>query len=713
MSIEVGTAYISILPSTDGIAPGMRGAFRQVERDAGQAGQDAGEEFSSGFGDVLKKGAGLAAGLVLGAGLTDGITQALDQGQMNAKLGASLGLSEAQAEKAGKVAGSLFSANYGESVEEVNDALRSVIQNIGGMRKASEGDLEAISAKVLNTADVFDQDLGAVTRGVGQMMKTGMAKDANEALDILTAGFQRGADKSEDFLDTMNEYGTQFRKLGIDGKTATGLISQGLQAGARDGDLVADALKEFSIRAKDGSASSAEAFAAMGLDAEKMTAKIANGGKGASDGLAQVLDSLRAMKDPVKREAAAVGIFGTQAEDLGDALFALRPDSAVKALGKVGGAADRANEAMGSTPDAKIKTFTRTLQQGFVDVLGGKVIPAVESFVGWLKQNSDTLLTIASVVGPLVAGLTAYLVVTKAIAIGTAVWTAATALLNGTLLLNPIGLVVAAIVALVAGLVIAYKRSETFRNIVNAAFSKVKSVAQGVANFFTTKVPAAFAVVKDAAGRAIGWVRANWQKILGILTGPIGIAVGLIAKNWTKIRNGASAAKDFIAKKFNDLVGFFRSIPGRISSATSGMWNGIKESFRSVMNWLIGKWNNFSITIDIPDKIPGLPDEFTLSTPNLPMFAKGGIVNKPTLGVFGEAGPEAIVPLSHYDKQRETAVATAAANAAPRVASVQRGGGRTAFVITNWRTGEGYFRSIAEDVVADEAEFDNTVGRMR
>jgi hypothetical protein len=100
-------------------------------------------------------------------------------------------------------------------------------------------------------------------------MRTGLAKNAQDALNIVTVGFQAGDDKAGDFLDTLNEYGTQFRKLGLDGKEATGLISQGLKAGARDGDLVADALKEFSIRAVDGSKTTKKGFEALGLSASE------------------------------------------------------------------------------------------------------------------------------------------------------------------------------------------------------------------------------------------------------------------------------------------------------------------------------------------------------------------------------------------------------------------------------------------------------------
>src|SRR3546814_9211726 len=125
------------------------------------------------------------------------------------------------------------------------------------------------------------------------MIKTGLAKNAEVACDILTRGAQTGANEAEELLDTFSDYSTQFRKLGLDGKTAMGLLSQGLQGGARDADIVADAFKEFSIRAIDGSDKTVEGFQAIGLNAGDMAQRIGKGGKSASGALDLTLDSLR------------------------------------------------------------------------------------------------------------------------------------------------------------------------------------------------------------------------------------------------------------------------------------------------------------------------------------------------------------------------------------------------------------------------------------
>lgn len=370
-------------------------AVRAAAKDAADAVEDAADRstrgylsLSKGLGSGLRAGITgamqgaaasiLAAGVVLGTAAMKGFRQGLDALDTKAALKVRLGLSPEEASRLGAVAGRVYAGAYGDSLDEVNSALRSVISSGAAMRDASDAQLEDITGKVLNLSKTFEQDLGATTRAVGQMIRTGLARDAGEALDIITRGFQTGGDKADDLLDTVNEYGTQWRKVGLSGAQAMGLISQGLRAGARDSDIVADAIKEFSIRAVDGSKLTAEGFKSIGLNAGDMAARIGAGGKTANDALDLTLDRLRRIEDPVKRSQTAVALFGTQAEDLGDALFALDPSSAVAALGKVGGAADQMGKDL-TTPRAQLTAIKRQLEQ--------RMTAGILEVFDWVKAN--------------------------------------------------------------------------------------------------------------------------------------------------------------------------------------------------------------------------------------------------------------------------------------------------------------------------------------
>ncbi len=130
--------------------------------------------------------------------------------------------------------------------------------------------------------------------------------------------------------------------------------------------------------------------------------------------------------------------------------------------------------------------------------------------------------------------------------------TAAQWLLNAALNANPLGLIVIAITAVIAGLVLLWQNSETFRNIVTGAFNAVWSAIQS----------------------AFNWVKDNWPLLLAILTGPIGIAVLLIIKNWDTIKAAFAAAWEFIKQVWSNVAGWF-----------GGVWNGIVNVFNGVGSW--------------------------------------------------------------------------------------------------------------------------------
>jgi hypothetical protein len=115
--------------------------------------------------------------------------------------------------------------------------------------------------------------------------------------------------------------------------------------------------------------------------------------------------------------------------------------------------------------------------------------------------------------------------------------------------------------------------------------------------------------------------------------------------------------KNSAVARFNEVVTFVRNLPGRIKSAAGGMWDGIKDAFRNMINGVISLWNNLSLkmggySISLPGgkafKIPS----FSLETPNIPYMARGGVVNAATLAVIGERGPEAVVPLGRSAQAR-------------------------------------------------------------
>ncbi|MFJ7250757.1 phage tail tape measure protein [Kitasatospora sp. NPDC098652] len=378
MAVEVGVGYVSVVPEVQGFAEQLQGHVTGPSEKAGESGGEAaGEGFTGKMGGVLK-GSLLAVGLAAAAVLAKGFSDALEQGAINGKIQAQLGTTPQEAARYGKAAGQLYAGGVTDSVEEAAQAISGVMRSGILPPDATNAQIESITGKVTDLSKTFELDLGQTSNAVGQILKNGLAKDGTEALDILTAGMQKMGPRADDMADTFNEYSTKFRDLGLSAADAMGLMSQGMAAGARDTDTIADSLKEFQIRATDGSATSKAAYEAIGLSAEDMTRKIAAGGPGAREGLQQVLDGIKAIKDPAERSQAAVGLFGTKAEDLGQALLAMDPSTAVKALGDTAGAADKMGSALHDNAGAKIEQFKRSIEVGITNLIGDNVIPALE-----------------------------------------------------------------------------------------------------------------------------------------------------------------------------------------------------------------------------------------------------------------------------------------------------------------------------------------------
>ncbi|MCX5398469.1 phage tail tape measure protein [Streptomyces sp. NBC_00102] len=384
MAVEVGVGYVSVVPEVQGFARELEQQVTGPSASAGESGGEAaGEGFTGKMGGALAGGM-LTIGIAAAAVLTKGLMDALDQSAINGKIQATLGSTPEQAGRYGKAAGQLYAHGVTDSVEEAADALSGVMRAGILPPDATNAQIESITGKVTDLSKTFELDLGQTSNAVGQILKNGLAKDGAEALDILTVGMQKMGPRADDMADTFNEYSTKFRDLGLSAADAMGLMSQGMQAGARDTDVVADALKEFQIRATDGSSASKAAYEAIGLNAAAMTKKVAKGGAGAREGLQQVLDGLKAIKDPAERSAASVGLFGTKSEDLGQALYALNPRTAVKALGDTAGAAEKMGDALHENAGAKVDQFKRTLEVGVTNFMGDHVIPALASFGDFL-----------------------------------------------------------------------------------------------------------------------------------------------------------------------------------------------------------------------------------------------------------------------------------------------------------------------------------------
>jgi phage-related minor tail protein len=576
-------------------------------------------------GEALKK-FGAAAGVAGAAGaatLAVGFAQNLDIGAANAKLAAQLDLSEADAAKAGDVAGAVYADNWGGSIEEVNDAVRRVGINLASVSSSSAEDLEMMTSSALAFSQTFDQDVALATEAAGALLKNGLAKDAEEAFDILTRGEQLGIDKADDMLSVFQEYSPQFSKLGIDGAQALSVLQAGLKGGARDADYVADALKEFQLIAVGGGTAASDAWKALGLNAKTTGEDFAAGGDRARNATFSVMQALADVTDEQKRNELGLQLFGTKWEDT---MYTVLPSVAMaeERMEGVEGATQRMAETAGGSAKGQIEGLQRGFEQwaqGMAESTGmmGLLVTGVGAFGGEAVGMAGSLGSLVAGLGAMNAGSIVARGGQLAWSAAVGVATAAQWLWNAAMVFatSPLGLLVIAIAAVVAGLVWFVTQTETGRAVFQGAMHGM-SVGLGW--------------VWDKATGLFSWVRSNWPLLLAILTGPIGLAVLAITKNWDKIKTGLASVGSWI--KSHALLIF------------SPFAAGARSAFNSIARFWNGTVGGF--TFSIPSWIPGIGGN-SWSIPSLPYLAEGGILLGPTLMVGGEAGPEAVVPLDRAE----------------------------------------------------------------
>ena len=599
-----------------------------------------------------KAGPWLAAGAVVGGVFLKGLEGALEKQDAMAKLKASLGAFGPEADRLGKAAGHLFSRGYGESMGEVTEALGTVVSSIGGMRKASNADLESMTAKALDLASTFDLEVGRAAQVAGQLVKSGLVDNASQGLDLLTASMQQvPAAVREDLVDALDEYSPFLNQIGIKGQKAFNLLVQSADKGMYGLDKTGDALKEFTLRATDMSAGSKAAYDALGLSQKKMAADLLAGGKRGESAFQRIVSGLRSIKDPVEQSQAALALFGTPLEDLSTKdipKFLSSLDLTKDRLGNTAGAADKMGKTLHQTASQNLTRFQRTMKQKVVDFVGGKILPGLTKFGGkvnawfqtwvgdnagtvdkvkavwsklgnrireavrgvekWLDQNHDKIEEWGNKIGTIVGSVAD--IVSSALDVASTL-----SRIFGPTLLNVIGVFVDTILGYWSGL---FRIIQGVWNVFAGIFTgDWGRVWQGIRQIFSGALQAVWSLLKGA----LRLIRAEWGLVWGLLKNQAhkvwSAVVTVVRSQVSKLKAGVHGLaslpgqvagwfgrmKDGAVARAKALVSWMRALPGRIRSGLgrlgrllysagrdimSGLWNGVKSMAGSVRDRMSG-----------------------------------------------------------------------------------------------------------------------------
>lgn len=271
----------------------------------------------------------------------------------------------------------LYRDGWGESRDQIADVITQA-DNL----KISQDNLQQAVQNALILQEVYGYDTAESLRTMDSLVKNKLAPDFDSAANIIVAGLQNGADRGGDLLDTFNEYGSTFAKMGLSGAGALALINSGLSHGIDNSDRVADAVREIGIRLGtiNTDPNVQAAFRRLDSMSDVDLSKLLNAfnkgeisGDEFFNGFFKAIDDAAA-KNPARAQQIANTLIGTQAEDFGVQTFAGLSTNWDSTMGTLEGRAQTAGINIKDNISSQLDELWRSIETAAGDFLSSDQI---------------------------------------------------------------------------------------------------------------------------------------------------------------------------------------------------------------------------------------------------------------------------------------------------------------------------------------------------
>lgn len=224
---------------------------------------------------------------------------------------AQLGFAEAPAQELADISKNIFFDNVGADIQTVNKALIETKRQT----KLEGQELENLTKKVIMFNEEFGTQTPEVMSAVNSLMKN-FGITSEEAFDFIGGGFQMGLNSSDDFLDSISEYGVQFADAGADQDFFFNTLRTGLQAGVLGTDKIGDSFKEFTNEMLKGTDKARSGLTMLGMDADQMFSDLQSGNITGAEAFDMVIKKLQETDGMFEKNTAGGELLGTMYEDL-------------------------------------------------------------------------------------------------------------------------------------------------------------------------------------------------------------------------------------------------------------------------------------------------------------------------------------------------------------------------------------------------------------
>lgn len=561
---------------------------------------------------------------------------------------------------------------------------------------ASGKDLESLSEKFLKFSQLNNTDVASSIDTVQQTMAAwGIGtKDAGKVLDLLNAAGQQTGISVTTLSGALSSNAAALQEMGYSASDAALFVANLEKNGVDTSSTLTGMKKALVNAAKEGKPMS-EAMA-------DIESKIKNAGS-STEAMNKASDLFGAKSAPAVVSAIRDGRLSF--EELGSSMddFSGNVESTFEetkdAPYELQLGIQNVRTKLGETAGELLNKYKPQIE-GFLDNLINNIIPKIETGAEWFINNLPLIeagivgITTALIAFKAASVITGIITAWQTYAAATEGATVAQWLLNAAMAANPVGLLVALILGLIAVIVVLWNKSEDFRNFWIGVWDKVKEV-----------VGIAVEKIKTVISKIFDFFKNNWQNILLFLVNPfagffkyayehfegfrktvdtvVNTVKTVFTTMWNTLKTKAKEAWEGVKEIFSTVAEFFQKTFSNawqkvkeVFSTGGKIFDGIKEgivdSFTSIVNAIIRGINKIikipfdelnkklnairSIKIGSIKPFEKLWGENPLQVPKIQELERGGILKKGQMGLLEGNGAEAVVPL---DKNRRWIAQTA------------------------------------------------------